>query len=321
MDTLRDIKKIFAFFTRYIKSCMVIRRFSEVPVLDIEITNICNAKCVFCPNTIMKRKREHLDMGLFKKAVGEFVTMGGREISFNSVIGDPLLDPYLLERIKHVRQFPQFKALGFVTNLQNLHNININDFLDSGITWLSISSAFSGRQKYFDFFGVDVYEQTQKNIINLIQENKKRGSRIELLFSIKPTNERINLIFAHPDFKKIDLLTNRALSRSLNNQALCVDDWTAKLKIPSYLKKRPIFPRFFAPCRLLYNSLVIFSNGNIGICPCRDFESDSDLIFGNIKDLNLQELWLGERIKSIVMDWANKNKVPEICKRCSHYVY
>ena len=54
-----------------------------VPKLSVETTNICSSKCVFCPNAIMKRPREHLDMVVFKKAIDEFVKMGG----FDSSLG------------------------------------------------------------------------------------------------------------------------------------------------------------------------------------------------------------------------------------------
>ena len=72
------------------------------PYLSIEVTNVCNSRCVFCPNKIMKRARQHLDMRLFEKTVNEFVAMGGTNMSFNCCMGEPLLDPYLLERARYV---------------------------------------------------------------------------------------------------------------------------------------------------------------------------------------------------------------------------
>jgi radical SAM protein with 4Fe4S-binding SPASM domain len=315
--------KTLSFLARYIKAqCRRRdRSFADVPVLNIETTNVCDARCVFCPNAIMKRKREHLDTQLFKKAVEEFVAMGGEAINLNAVIGEPLLDPYILSRIRHVKQFPQIKSVGFVTNLHWLHNMDMAEFLNSGIDWLSISAIFSGREKFLEFFGVDRYSQTLDNIVRLIQENKNHGNRIEIKFSIKPTREDIRETYRHEDFKMVDKLTGGALSRELVNQGLCVDDWTGRVKLPAYLRKRPLLPRFFAPCKLLYNSLIIFSNGNIGICPCRDFEADSELILGHIAESNLKEVWVGEKIKSIIRGWAKKNRIPQICRVCSHYIY
>lgn len=317
------IRKTISFIPRYARSYFAKGGFicREVPVLHIETTNICDAKCVFCANVIMRRKREHLQMQLFQKAVDEFVAMEGRELTFNAVIGEPLLDPYLLSRIRYVTQFPQIQTLGFITNLQWLHTIDIDELLDSGITWLAISTVFSGREKFLEFFKVDRYEQTIKNIIALLKANNARNKRLVIKFSIKPTNEPLKDIMQHPDFKIIDSLTDHVLSASLREQGLCVDDWLGAVKLPSYLWRRPRYPRFFRPCKLLYGSLMIFSNGTIGACPCRDFEAESDLILGHIGSVSLQEVWQGETIETIRSHWRKKNKIPNICRACSHYVY
>src|SRR5438045_381267 len=84
------------------------------PKLSIETTNICNAKCGFCANTVMTRRKEPLSMDKFRKAVDEFAAMGASDLDFNVTIGDPLLDPQLLERARYVKLYPQFATLGFV---------------------------------------------------------------------------------------------------------------------------------------------------------------------------------------------------------------
>lgn len=323
MHNRNFLKPAVAFIVRYVTSYFEKGRFvpKKTPILSLETTNLCDAKCVFCANSVMQRERGHLDMDIFKKVVDEFAAMGGLDIDFNTTIGEPLLDPFLLQRARYIKEFPQFKSLGFVTNLQWLHKFDINEFLDAGFTWLSISTTLSGRQRYLEFFGVDRYEQTLNNIIHLIQENNKRKNKIVLLFSIKPANESIKDIVSHPDFKMIASKLDFSLAKQVKNYGLCVDDWSGAVKLPDYLKKRPLYPRAFRPCRLLYSRLMIFSNSNIGICSCRDFEADSELILGNAKDISLKQAWAGEKIAYIRSNWRGKNKIPKICKYCAHYLY
>ena len=45
-------------------------------IVQIESTNLCNAKCVFCPRDEMHRRQGVMDMDLFKKVVDECVTLG-----------------------------------------------------------------------------------------------------------------------------------------------------------------------------------------------------------------------------------------------------
>ena len=116
---------------RYAKGYFEPGRFepSRDPSLTVEATNTCGSKCIYCPNSIMTREKESMDMKIFKKTIDEYAAMGGHFISFTPTIGDPLLDKNLIERGRYVKQYAQFASLGFFTPLQWLHNHDINEFL------------------------------------------------------------------------------------------------------------------------------------------------------------------------------------------------
>jgi len=81
---LRTVKKGSKFLVRYVAGYFKKGRFTapDKPRMSIETTNICNAKCVFCANPIMERRKEHLEMNKFKKAVDEFVAIGRHGVGF-----------------------------------------------------------------------------------------------------------------------------------------------------------------------------------------------------------------------------------------------
>ncbi len=261
-----------------------------------------------------------MDMGLFKKAVDEFVAIGGAELSFNTCIGEPLLDPNILDRARYVKKISQIKSLGFITTLQYLHKFNIEEFIDAGITWLCISTMFLGRQEYARFFGVGNYEQTLKNIMALIKRNKERGNKISTTFSLKNTGQLGKVIANNQDFRLVDNLAGGELLRELGKSGIFVDDWCGSVELPGYLRRRPLYPRLFKPCRYMYSSCIIFSSGKIGLCPCRDFDADSDLILGDIRNNSLAEVWAGEKHIRLIKEWRRKNIVPKICSKCRHYL-
>jgi radical SAM protein with 4Fe4S-binding SPASM domain len=321
--TLIHARKLVSFPFRYVLGFFSAGRFSspKTPALSIETTSICNAACIFCANSIMKRPRQPLDMAMFRKAVDEVAAMGGTEIDFNATIGDPLLDPQLLERAAYVRRYPQFHDLGFVTTLQWLHRFPIDDFFNCRFTWLGISTTLSGRDTYRQFFGVDKYEQVLRNIDLLVEENKRRGNPIALGFSIKPTDEPIQNVLGHPDFVRLSSMVDQDLVATVRSTGLYVDDWLGRVELPSYLKKRPLYARTFRPCRLLYKGLMVYSNGKVGACSCRDFEASSELILGNITEQTIGDMWHGEKLSRIRTAWRTRNSVPEICRSCRHYLY
>jgi radical SAM protein with 4Fe4S-binding SPASM domain len=317
------LKKAVGFVRRYVAGYFEHGRFapSPSPKLSIETTNICNAKCVFCANPLMQRRKEPLAWEKFTKAVDEFAAMGGTDIDFNVTIGDPLLDPKLLERARYVRRYPQFSGLGFVTTLQWLHRFDLDEFLDAGFTWLGVSITLSGRETYQAFFGVDKYDQTLLNLRNLIDASDRRGRPISIGLAIKPTDEPVQNVIDHPDFKLINSLVDQDLETDVRAQGFYVDDWIGAVTLPPYLKKRPLYPRAFRPCRLLYSGLMLYSNGKVGACACRDFEASSELILGNVQQESIESMWKGDKLASLRRDWHLRNNVPDICKSCRHYLY
>jgi radical SAM protein with 4Fe4S-binding SPASM domain len=269
----------------------------------------------------MRRKPESLDMDLFRKAVDDFVKIGGSNLDFNPCIGETLLDPYLMERLKYLKQFPGIKSLGFFTNLQWLHKFNLEEFLDSGITWLMVSVMLLGREKYDDFFGVDRYPQTLENIVNLIKANNQHQNKIKISFSLKTGIDPLKKTADHPDFKMIDALLKGELSKELDKTGLTVHDFCGQIELPQYLRKRPLYPRYLRPCEFFYKVLKVFSNGKIGVCVCADFETTSELTLGDIKKDSLSDIWNGEKLAQLRKRWRKQNIIPSLCRRCSNYAY
>ena len=48
--------------------------------LFLELTNLCNAKCVFCPYTLQERDYSFMSEHLFKKTVADYVALGGGSV-------------------------------------------------------------------------------------------------------------------------------------------------------------------------------------------------------------------------------------------------
>jgi radical SAM protein with 4Fe4S-binding SPASM domain len=66
---------------------------------------------------------------------------------------------------------------------------------------------------------------------------------------------------------------------------------------------------------------MVYANGNVGACSCRDFEASSELILGNVANDRLEDLWKGEKLAGIRSAWLTRNQVPDICQSCRHYLY
>lgn len=299
------------------------RRFeaSEVPSVLLEITNICNSKCVFCPYPIMKRKKEPMNMDLFKNLVDEVGTAGGKDILFCVTMGDPLLDPHLFERARYVNTTIGPRALGFLSTLQWLHRWNLDEFI-SLFKWVQVSTALAGPESYKKFFGVNLYQQMLANLESLLTRNRELGSPMKVLFSLKPIDDTLENVLNHPDFIRISKLTSIDLvTAAKDSLTVGLDDWNGAVKLPTYLQSRlaKLQPRAFLPCRMMYSNLSIASNGNVAPCTCRDYESNTELVIGNVKQDPLLTIWKGEKLRALRENWRTQNEIPPTCKTCRFY--
>ena len=73
--------------------------------MGTEISNACNADCSFCAYRYQKRKKHIMNLEMFKKTVDEYSSDGGGTISFTPVVGDPLMDKKLIDKIQYSRSF------------------------------------------------------------------------------------------------------------------------------------------------------------------------------------------------------------------------
>jgi hypothetical protein len=292
---------------------------STAPAVSFETTSVCNSRCVFCPNGAMERPRQKMPMDVFKKAVNEAVGLGVSHYDFFVTIGDPLLDPLLLERARYVRSFAQIRDMGFNSTLQWLHLFDMDEFFKSGFTWIHVSTTLSGAETYRNFFGVDKYDLMLQNLLALLRENKRRGKPILIEIGIKPTPEPRKQIVDHPDFQLVQSLTDQDLVAAAKREDFFVCDWGGTVELPSYLRPLPLWPRNHRPCYRLFEGVQIFSNGKVGACACRDYEASSELILGSVQENTLTEMWNGEQIARIRSDWRSGHHVPEICSKCRSY--
>src|SRR3954463_11366338 len=67
-------------------------------IVQIESTNICNAKCVFCPRDEMLRDQGVMSRELFRKVVDECAALGITHVRMHNY-GEAFLDRHLAEKV------------------------------------------------------------------------------------------------------------------------------------------------------------------------------------------------------------------------------
>src|SRR3954447_1583795 len=92
--------------------------------LRIETVNSCNNDCVICAYGDQTRPKRIMPQAVFKKAVHDYVDLGGGFLSFTPLVGDFLLDRHLLDRLRFLETVPEVTSLGVTTNGAMAHRFD-----------------------------------------------------------------------------------------------------------------------------------------------------------------------------------------------------
>jgi len=141
--------------------------------LNIELTTICNAKCVYCTHEDLIKSGhkipKHLNYEFAKYIIDKLreITQDvpEKEIRITPVgLGEPLLYPYFFEVVAYIRKLFPSALIHANTNCIALSNNVQEKLIESSLDVITLSINFNDAKTYREQFGVDKYDQVLKNI-------------------------------------------------------------------------------------------------------------------------------------------------------------
>lgn len=283
------------------------------PGIGIELTNICNANCIFCGYQYQERPNLIMADDIFFEVVKQYCAIGGGIVGLTCVVGDPLIDPKFVERVSYLRKQPQITNIFTITNGILLGKHGVKRILRSGLTHLSISTTHLDPEAYRRVFRSPRFGEMYHGILELLQANNELGNPIHVDLNFRldvPVEEAINSE-RYQELKQYH-------PKVLYNQHY--DNWYGLIKselLSGTMKLRKI-PDKPVPCSLLYAGLLVMSNGNVTCCGCRDLDGSPEFVLGNIRNESLLEMWHSNKLKKIRHSFYCGTP-PGICSDCSHY--
>jgi MoaA/NifB/PqqE/SkfB family radical SAM enzyme len=282
--------------------------------LHIEPTNACNADCVFCAYQYMERPKKVMPMDLYRKALGDYVDMGGGDLLLEVVVGDPVLDPTFLDKVRLARSYAQIDQIATITNGIGLDRMGADKLVESGISKVAISTASFEEENYVALYRNKSYDKMRGNVLDLLKANERAGRPVEVTIGFR-TNRRLEDVLADPDFQEIKRY------RPLIDFTFSFSSWGGKIDFadlpPGFIPRGQ--PPQVETCAWLYDGPIVFANGEVGLCGCQDVEAKSDLVVGNIRDRSLYEIWNSPRVAELRRGFTAPETKPNICRVCTSY--
>jgi len=300
-----------------------IRHLGSIACMVIGVTNICNARCIFCayPRAVDNKdlKAGVMPMPLFKRIVDEWVALGGNHIDLTHTVGDPLVDPGLVDKVRYAVREAGIKTLSFTTNGILLNrNDTYKRVIDAGVTAIYISTSSTEKESYEKVYGVKHYDDMISGVHNLMEYNRSKGEPINIAIrfrnSLKPSE-----IIRSQDF--IRLIKPYFSAKVRCNFTSDFDNWGGTIKpgdLLGNMKLRRPPERVDLPCRFLFGYLIRY-DGSVRLCGCRFARSDmDDMVIGNMNQNSLLELSKSSTAWEIIKGFYS-GKRPSTCNQCSLY--
>ena len=280
------------------------------PMISIETTTICNARCTFCAYPKIPRSKDIMSMELFEKICAEL-----REgyLGFSPFMSDPLTDPLLFDRLKLQDKYPRIKLHLFTNGIRlvKLSDLEIITLL-SRLEYINISIGGPTRLDYKTMFGVDKFDDVILGLVRLARIRKKINSRCGLMLHVR-TNKKseINDKWVN-GFRKLGYQCDDVLDTFANWGGVIKPEHIpagAKLIETDNSDKRN-------PCVFALIEQSILPDGRVSGCACMDGEGS--VITGDITKNTMREVW--ESKEAIAFrDSFSRGQVTKLCSTCSYY--
>lgn len=284
----------------------LVRDTSNFPYqLNIELTNLCNLRCISCPYGQMKRLKGNMDYELFKKIVNEIKNYKVNNVWLH-LFGDPLLHPEISKFIEYIKKNTSINDVGFSTNCVLLNKEVSLKIINSGLDKIRMCLDGISKDTYEKIRIHSDFDKVVSNITDFLKlrnEIGKETPRVELqIIYMKNTKEEIE------EFKKkwLPLLKEKDtlhvqkfinFGGQVDNLSTTRKKWVNKL-----------------PCLRLWNSLSICWDGKVTAC-C--YDSDCKLFVGDLSTNTIKDIWNGNKMNQLkeMHLKGESNKLP-LCAEC-----
>lgn len=282
--------------------------------LHLELTNICNANCIFCPYQYQTRPQETMSDEVFDKALSDYVASGGGDVFLTPIVGDVLIDRKFLERVRKIRSHPEIDRIKMITNTILVDRYGAEEIITSGVTHLGVSIAGFDEGMYERVYRSKQYKRVFKNVLALLEANEKLGRPVAFEIGLRPDRD-LDEVMNYPDFQKI-----------LSYEPELDFTWAftnagGRIKredLPPVMKLRAA-PRKSEPCVNLLNGPIVLPDGTALACSCvAAMDAVEDLGIGNVLKEDIGDIWRSQKMKDIRQSFGTE-KLNKTCQGCEMY--
>jgi radical SAM protein with 4Fe4S-binding SPASM domain len=275
----------------------------------IEITNVCNLTCEFCPRT--SRNPEFMDPIFFENILNQIE--GHSKFIYFHVLGEPLLHPELKTFLD--LSFSHGFKVNLTTNGTLINKVKDTLIQSPGLRQINLS---------LHSFDANPINQTMDEYLeNIFSFIKEAGEKSNILFALRLWNleEDVSPSSKEKNRYILDMIENNfKLNYKIEEALTSVRGINVAPNVFLNQASRFNWPmehnEFFSNngfCHGLRDQVAILVDGTVVPC-CLDGQGVIKL--GNIKETPFSEIIQGKRACALHDGFTHRKVVEELCTRC-----
>lgn len=272
------------------------------PMIIVDITNICNLKCIHCAHRIIKKENTYkpnfMKFEVFKRIVDEVKNYKITLIRLASD-GESLLHNELIKFIRYAKD-NGIKPINLTTNGILMTENMSEQFIETGLDMIDVSIDAANSETYGKIRVGGDFDTVVRNTNKLIELKNKKKSPIKIFVSfVKQEGNSAEVeVFKNYWENKVD----KVLIRNFCNVVGILED-----------DRNDDLPTRW-PCPQFWKRVTITNTGNIRFC-VEDWRNLT--IIGNVINNSIHEIWTGDKYKRLrdIHLKSNYDELP-FCKEC-----
>lgn len=253
-------------------------------VLQIETTNVCNAKCVFCIHNTLKTFGTMSDK-LFLKILNDAKEIPSIKIIIPMLLGEPFCDKNIIKRLKLINEILPDKIIHLFTNgsLLEWHRIEQLSKIKKLIMHFSLNGATKETRK--NLTGLDDFD----HVVSMIKLYDKTGRPYKVSLVKHPS-------ISTEEIEKFKKLFKNAVIINYGN-------WSGD-KFEGVRQTN---------CIRAISQMTIMYNGQVNLC-CMEY---GKVIFGDVNKSSVKEIWESPFRQMYCKAHATGKYLLGVCANCT----
>ena len=273
--------------------------------IKIDICNVCNFSCIFCPQAKQYDKIGCIDKELCYKLIKDAYDAGGRELCLAGT-GEPLINSELEAYVRYAKQ-TGYRYVFINTNGSLLNENRSMRLLEAGIDSVKVS-VNSSENSYELIHGINAWETVVKNIMKFdaLRKGGEYNCRLYISYvAVKQTLKEVDQMKS-----VLANYVDEIIVMNANNRGGSAGEIDNDL----YIGENEF--SFQYPCSQIFNNVYVTAEGYLVIC-CQDFENLT--VVADLHKETLAQAWTNECFTKFREKYLKHDLKGTLCQNCLYH--